>query len=260
MQDYHLAETQQSLRPIRPEHQQRQRLDQQLEGGKNFDYYVDRETGWRYYREPRGNRPAASSSWTSQWQTTQWQTSWSSWQSTSSDKWWWFRFPGRNSKKSTGSVDRTPTHKTRLWSTVCSQARTEQPMRLAQELHCHLCAPKQFLSSGVTHVSSMVVLSCAFLHEHFLFFTYLSYHTPRTLSTSRTSPSSLSRQVAPSRITLAWRPAEWRKPAHHNSHRTSGVERLKLAFCAHIRQRRSQLSLALPASLVEGAHLFALGG
>ena len=133
-------------------------------------------------------------------------------------------------------------------------------MRLAQELHCHLCAPKQFLSSGVTHVSSMVVLSRAFLHEHFLFFTCLSYHTPRTLSASRTSPSSLSRQVAPSRITLAWRPAEWRKPAHHNSHRTSGVERLKQAFYAHIRQRRSQLSLALPASLVEGAHLFALGG
>ena len=36
----------------------------------------------------------------------------------------------------------------------------------------------------------MVVLSRAFLREHFLFFTYLSYHTTRTLSTSRTSPSS----------------------------------------------------------------------
>ena len=57
-------------------------------------------------------------------------------------------------------------------------------------------------------VSSTVVLSRAFLHEHFLFFTYLSYHTTRTLSTSRTSPSSLGRQIAPSRITLAWRPAE----------------------------------------------------
>ena len=42
--------------------------------------------------------------------------------------------------------------------------------------------------------------------------------TPRNPSTSRTSPSCLSRQVAPSRITLAWRPAEWRKPPHHNSH------------------------------------------
>ena len=44
----------------------------------------------------------------------------------------------------------------------------------------------------------MVVLSRAFLHVHFLFFTYLSYHTTRTLSTSRTSPCSPSRQVAPS--------------------------------------------------------------
>ena len=71
------------------------------------------------------------------------------------------------------------------------------------------------------HVSSIVVLSPSreFLREHFFFFTCLSYHTPRTLSASRKFPSSLSRQVAPSRITLAWRPAEWRKPAHHNSHR-----------------------------------------
>ena len=43
MQDAHLAETQQSLRPIRPEHQQRQREGQQFEGGENFDYHVDRK-------------------------------------------------------------------------------------------------------------------------------------------------------------------------------------------------------------------------
>ena len=36
-------------------------------------------------------------------------------------------------------VDKTPTHKTHLCGTVCSQARTAQLMRLAQELHCHLC-------------------------------------------------------------------------------------------------------------------------
>ena len=29
---------------------------QQFEGGENFDYNVDRKTGWRYYRKPRGNR------------------------------------------------------------------------------------------------------------------------------------------------------------------------------------------------------------
>ena len=43
MQDAHLAETRQSLRPIRPEHQQRQREDQQFEGGENFDSHVDRK-------------------------------------------------------------------------------------------------------------------------------------------------------------------------------------------------------------------------
>ena len=83
-----LTETQQSLRPIRPEHQRRQRQNQQFEGGEKFDYYVDRKTGWRFYREPRGNRQAASSSSISQWPTLQWQTSWSSWQPTSSEKWW----------------------------------------------------------------------------------------------------------------------------------------------------------------------------
>ena len=71
MQDAHLAETQQSLRPIRPEHQQRQREDQQFEGGENFDDYVDRKTGSRYFRQPRGNPSAASSSSTWQWQNSQ---------------------------------------------------------------------------------------------------------------------------------------------------------------------------------------------
>ena len=35
------------------------------------------------------------------------------------------------------------------------------------------------------------------------------------------SPSSPSRQAAPTRITLAWKPAEWRKPAHDSSHRNN---------------------------------------
>ena len=32
----------------------------------------------------------------------------------------------------------------------------------------------------MSHFSSMVVLQRAFLHEHFFFFTYLSYHTTNT--------------------------------------------------------------------------------
>ena len=112
MQDARFTETRQSLVPIRPQHEQRQRKDQQFEGEENFDYSVDRKTGWRYCREPRVNPSAAfsSSSSTSQCSTLQWQTSWSSWQPTSSEKWWWFRFPKRNSSKSTGGVDSTPTN------------------------------------------------------------------------------------------------------------------------------------------------------
>ena len=68
MQHAHLAETQQSLRSIRPEHHQRQWEDHHFEGGDNFDYDVDRKTGWRYYREPRGNLSTVSSSSTSQGQ------------------------------------------------------------------------------------------------------------------------------------------------------------------------------------------------
>ena len=56
MQGAHLAETQQSLRRMRPEHQQRQRQNQQFEGGENFDYYVDRKTGWRYTESHGENR------------------------------------------------------------------------------------------------------------------------------------------------------------------------------------------------------------
>ena len=104
MQDVRLAQTRQSLRQIRPQHQQRQREDPQFEGGEHCAYYVDRKNGWRYCREPRGTPPAAS-----QWQTSQWQTSWSSWQPTSSEKWWWFPFLGRNFRKSTGRC-RQDTH------------------------------------------------------------------------------------------------------------------------------------------------------
>ena len=53
MQDAHLAETEQTLIPIHPQHQQRQRQNQRFEGGENFDYCVDRKTGWRYDREQR---------------------------------------------------------------------------------------------------------------------------------------------------------------------------------------------------------------
>ena len=74
-----------------------------------------------------------------------WQTSWSSWYSTSSDKWW---FLGRISRNSTGCVDKTPTHRTHLCNTVCSQSAphndcawlgsSSRPSVICK----HLCAPK----------------------------------------------------------------------------------------------------------------------
>ena len=159
---------------------------------KTSIFYVDPKSGWRYFREPRETRRQRLHLQLRSGKT-------------------------HNGKRvgahgiahhlrnggDFGFVEGIPENRwgcrqdTHSQDTLCSQARTAQLMRLAQELHCHLCAPKQVLSSGVSHVSSMVVLSRAFLHEHFLFFTYLSHHTPRTLSTSRTSPSSLGRQVAP---------------------------------------------------------------
>ena len=76
-------------------------------------------------------------------------------------------------------VDRTPTHKTHLCSTVCSQAvRTAQLMRLAQELHCHLCAPQNKCCHLVWQMSH----------------PWLSSHAPSFMSTSSSSPSCSTTQ------------------------------------------------------------------
>ena len=252
MQDACLAETQKSLVPIHPQHQQSQRQNQQFEGGENLGYCVDRITGWRCYREPRGHPQAASSS-TSQWPTSQWQTCWSSWQPTSSEKWWWFRIPGQNSGKSTGGVDRTPTHNTHLCSTVWSQARNANHALGSSNngLQCHLCSPEKNLSSSVAHVSPFVVLSLAVYHEHIIFLTHSSFYhdtrTRRTPSTSRTSPSYPSRQAAPSRITLAWKPAEWRKTAHNIFHMDCSIFFSKTRFVSKhsLRILRKRLQIVI---------------
>ena len=95
----------------------------------------------------------------------------------------------------------------------------------------HFCAfEKNFVIWCVAHFSSMVDLTCLSPWAPHLLRSLFPSTTrtrstlgtprtpPRTPSTSRTSPRSLSRQAAPSRITLAWRPAEWRKPSHNNFH------------------------------------------
>ena len=143
MQDAHMAETEQSLRPFRPKHQQRRQQDQQFEGGENFDYYVGRKTGWRYIQRATG-KPAG--------------------------RVFMFNFAMANELELLAAhiihhlrhggdfgflegipeidgvwTGRTPTHNTHLCSTVCSQARNAHTTRLAQELHCHRCAPEKNL-------------------------------------------------------------------------------------------------------------------
>ena len=94
-----------------------------------------------------------------------------------------------------------------------------------------LCAWKESVIWSA-HVSPFVALSPAVYHERIIFFIHSSFYhdtrtrttigttrsTPRTPSASWTSPGSPSRQAAPSRVTLAWKPAEWRKPAHDILH------------------------------------------
>ena len=143
MQDAHLAETRQSF-PKSPQHQQLQRQNQQFEGRENFDYYVDHKTGWRYYREPRGNPPAASSSSTSQWPTSQWQTSWSSWLPTSSENCWWLRFPGKNSRSDGACGQDTHSQNTSAQHSLFTSAeRTPRAWLKSHGLQCHLCAPEK---------------------------------------------------------------------------------------------------------------------
>ena len=52
---------------------------------------------------------------------------------------------------------------------------------------------KQVLSSGVSNVLSMVVLSRAFLHEHFLFFTYPTTHREHSVLSAHLQAPSVDR-------------------------------------------------------------------
>ena len=88
--------------------------------------------------------------------------------------------------------------------------RTPRALLKSSRISFQLCA-------GFAHVSPFVVLSPAVYNEHIIFIIHSSFYhdtrtrsttgttraTPGTPSTPCTSPSSLSRQAAPSRITLA---------------------------------------------------------
>ena len=98
LHDEHLARTQEEYRTIPRSPQTRQRKGQQVEGNEEYDYAVDPETGWRFYKGSGGNLQTTSSgsranlqtasSSSSTWDQTQWKTSnWNSWHSSSPDDW-----------------------------------------------------------------------------------------------------------------------------------------------------------------------------
>ena len=64
------------------------------------------------------------------------------------------------------------------------------------------------------------------------------------IASMRTSSSSPSRQVAPSRIILAWRPTEWQQPAHDNSHIMPMMEKkIGTSYLDHRRSREAKTNL-----------------
>ena len=182
------------------------------------------QTGWRYYREPRGNPPAAIFIFNftmadfAMANELELMAAYIIWEMVVISVSW------KNSRKATGRVDRTPTHKTHLCSTVCSQARNAHHALGSSHTDCSVIFVrlKRVESSGVAHVSPVVALSLAVHLEHIIFLIHSSfYHDTRTRSTngatrsppripssSCESPSSPSRHAAPSRITLAWKPAK----------------------------------------------------
>ena len=80
LRDEYMAETKQLYKPIHPSKQMRQNPNQQFEGSEDYDYVVDRKTGWKWYEEQQGNLPHTSSSSSSSWQNSSWQN-WNTW--------WW---------------------------------------------------------------------------------------------------------------------------------------------------------------------------
>ena len=205
----------------------------QSEGGENFDYYVDRKTGWRYYRERESHGETRRQRLHLQLRSGQLHngkrvgTHGSLHHLRNGGD---FGFLERIPENRRRGVDRTPTHNTDLCCAVCSQARTASH---ALGSRASTAQVTRIAVSSLRAWNESVIWCCTCLDPWLL-------HLPFTTSTSSSSftlpcttqehaaqsvqqeqlrEHSPSRQVAPSRITLAWRPAEWRKPAQDNSHR-----------------------------------------
>ena len=192
MQDAHLAETQQSLITIRPQHQQRQRKNQKFEGEKaSITMSIARLDGG--ITESHGETRLQHLHLHLQLRSGK----------THSGKWAGAHGIHHHLRNGGdfGFLEGIPNRR-EVWTRhpltrhICavqfdhSAHRTLNALSLAQvqdqAWFASIFVPQNEFCHLVSHVSSMVVLSRAFLHEHFLFFTFLSYHTTRTLSTSRT--------------------------------------------------------------------------
>ena len=75
LQDEFMAETKQLCTPIHPSKQRRQNSNQQFEGSEDYDYVVDRKTGWKWYKEQHWDLAQTSSLSSSSWQNSSWQKS-----------------------------------------------------------------------------------------------------------------------------------------------------------------------------------------
>ena len=241
MQDARLVETRQSLRPTRPEHQQRQRQDQQFEEGENFDYYVDRKTGWRYYGEPRRNPPAPSSSSASQWSKLHCGRRVGAHgiphQLTNDGD---FGFLSENPENRRG-VCRQVSHSQYTSVQYSLFTSTERPhialgLRIALSSWCSWKESSHLVFSMSHPWLSHLLLTTSTSTSSFALPSMTHKHAAPSVQPEqlREHPvhhaHSLSRQVAPSRITLARRLAEWRKPAHNNSHKLQKHVRIQ-DFC-----------------------------
>ena len=182
LHDEHLARAQQKYSAIPRSQQMRQRKGHQFEGNEEYDQVVDLKTGWRFYRQSRGNLQTNSSgsrtnlqtaSSSSTWDQTRWKTgNWNSQHfsvnfSQSYDR---FRLSGdKTSSQPTESVNSTPTNtaRTELHSMItCHHANTHG----SRSTIAHLCVSKTI----VIHVSCLGPLP----------------HLTLTTSTSSLSPIS----------------------------------------------------------------------
>ena len=220
LQDEFLAETKQLYKPIHPSKQMRQNPNQQFEGSEDYDYVVDRNTGWKWYKDQQGNLPHTSSS--SVLIMAEFIMAKLEFIVVALFKaWWWavsdfffdaccFGLPERRTDNSTGCVRRihtrtvhhehnSPSHKAQITHVLVAQGSSTN-------CSVHLCAHETSLSSG----QPCDLLACLCL----IFSLPVHHNTKHHLDSttfSKTTPSTSSR-------TYTVRQAALTKPLSHDNY------------------------------------------